>query len=60
MFLSTLGIGFLPMVCRCNQKFMDLMAIYGGGLLIGAALIVIIPEGLLVLLASMAPTKVSE
>ena len=48
------------MVCRCNQKFMDLMAIYGGGLLIGAALIVIIPEGLLVLLASMTPTKVSE
>ena len=34
---------------------MDLMAIYGGGLLIGAALIVIIPEGLLVLLAAMAP-----
>ena len=31
------------------------MAIYGGGLLIGAALIVIIPEGLLVLLAAMAP-----
>jgi len=60
MFVSTLGIGFLPMVFRCNQKFMDLIAIYGGGLLIGAALIVIIPEGLLVLLASMAPTKVSE
>lgn len=39
---------------------MDLLAIYGGGLLIGVALIVIIPEGLLVLLASMAPTKVSE
>lgn len=48
------------MVLRCNQKFMDLMAIYGGGLLIGAALIIIIPEGLLVLLASMAASKVSE
>ena len=60
MFLSTLGIGFIPLILRCNRKFMDLMAIFGGGLLIGAALIVIIPEGLLVLLASMAPTKASE
>jgi len=28
------------------------MAVYGGGLLIGAALIVIIPEGVMVIVAS--------
>jgi hypothetical protein len=32
---------------------MNLMAIYGAGLLVGAVLIVIIPEGLLVLIASL-------
>ena len=37
----------------CNQKVMNLFAIYGAGLLVGAALIVIIPEGIGMLIMAM-------
>lgn len=36
---------------------MNLIAIFGAGLLVGAALVVIIPEGMLVLFTSILATK---
>ena len=53
MFLSTFTLGYLPQAVSFNQKRMNLIAIYGAGLLVGAALIIIIPEGMLVLIASL-------
>ena len=52
MFLATLSIGFSPLACSFKQKNIDRMAVYGAGLMVGAALLVIIPEGVMVLIAS--------
>ena len=35
-----------------NKTLLDLVAIFGAGLLVGAALLIIIPEGLMVLISS--------
>ena len=53
MFLATFIIGYLPQTIKFNKNIMNLLAIYGAGLLIGAALIIIIPEGMLVIIASL-------
>lgn len=52
MFVSTLIIGFTPLACRFKQQNIDRLAVYGAGLMVGAALLVIIPEGVMVLVAS--------
>lgn len=49
MFLFTFFIGYLPTRFATSQKVMNLIAIYGAGLLVGAAIIVILPEGMLIL-----------
>jgi len=46
--------GYVPTQFKTSQKAMNLFAIYGAGLLVGAALIVILPEGMLVLYQSLA------
>ena len=53
MFLSTFFIGYLPTRFKTSQKVMNLIAIFGAGLLVGAAIIVILPEGMLVLFQSL-------
>lgn len=53
MFVSTFLIGFLPTKFKTSQKWMNIIAIYGAGLLVGAAIIIILPEGMLVLFESM-------
>lgn len=53
MFAFTFLIGYLPTKFSTSQKLMNLIAIYGAGLLVGAAIIVILPEGMLVLFESM-------
>ena len=53
MFISTFLIGYLPTKFSTSPKWMNLIAIYGAGLLVGAAIIVILPEGMLVLFESM-------
>lgn len=35
-----------------NRTLLDLVSIFGAGLLVGAALLIIIPEGLMVLISS--------
>jgi hypothetical protein len=53
MFVSTFLIGFLPTKVKTSARWMNLIAIYGAGLLVGAAIIVILPEGMMVLFESM-------
>jgi solute carrier family 39 (zinc transporter), member 9 len=53
MFLITTAIGYLPTKLNTSQRIMNLIAIFGAGLLVGAALIVIVPEGMVVLYASL-------
>ena len=57
MFISTFFIGYLPQVLSFNRKRMNLISIYGAGLLIGAALIIIIPEGMMVLISAMSKVQ---
>jgi zinc transporter 9 len=49
MFVSTFIFGYVPTRIKTSQKVMNLIAIFGAGLLVGAALIVIVPEGMEVL-----------
>jgi len=61
MFISTFLIGFLPTKFKTSPKWMNLTAIYGAGLLVGAAIIIILPEGMMVLFESMiSPEIVAE
>ena len=47
MLVGSVGFGYLPIVCadRITVRKMAMMNALGGGLLIGTALMVIIPEG---------------
>lgn len=49
MFIVTFFMGYLPTRLSAPQKIMNLISLYGAGLLVGAALIVIVPEGMTVL-----------
>ena len=49
MFVFTFLFGYVPTKITASRRVMNLIAILGAGLLVGAALIVIIPEGMLVL-----------
>ncbi len=49
MFLLTFSFGYLPTKIKTSQRVMNLIAIFGAGLLVGACMIVIIPEGMLIL-----------
>ncbi len=61
MFVFTFLIGFLPTKFKTSQKWMNIIAIYGAGLLVGAAIIIILPEGMMVLFESMiSPDIISE
>lgn len=53
MFIVTFLFGYAPTKLNTSQKIMNLITIYGAGLLVGAALIVIVPEGMIVLYSSM-------
>jgi hypothetical protein len=49
-------MGYLPTKLRTSQRVMNLISIFGAGLLVGAALIVIVPEGMIVLAEAMEGT----
>ena len=53
MFLVTFLMGYLPTQLKTSRKLMNLIAIFGAGLLVGAALIIIVPEGMMILFTSM-------
>ena len=52
MFLITFFIALLPTKIKAKKSTMDLISLFGAGLLVGAALIVIVPEGMIVLVES--------
>lgn len=54
MFISTFLLGYLPTKINTSKRAMNLISIFGAGLLVGAALVVIVPEGMLVLFNSMS------
>lgn len=58
MFVSTFFIGYLPTKFNTSQRWLNLISIYGAGLLVGAAIIVILPEGMLVLFESLVNREV--
>ena len=60
MFILTFSLGYLPTKMAAPTKIMNLISIYGAGLLVGSALIVIIPEGMSVLYSSLtaAPSQI--
>jgi len=53
MFIATFLFGYLPTRIKTSQRLMNLIAIYGAGLLVGAAFVVIIPEGMLILFTAI-------
>lgn len=52
MMFTNLLIGFSPMLCKFQLKFVDRMTVYGAGLLVGASLLVVIPEGVMTLVGA--------
>ena len=46
MFLGAFGAGYLPLAFSLSESRLRLVTIFGAGLLVGTALVVIIPEGI--------------
>lgn len=45
MFFGALGAGYIPYFVSVRESRLQLMSALGGGLLLGSALAVVIPEG---------------
>ena len=54
MFFSTFALGYAPMRLSLDKQMLNYLSIVGAGLLVGAAIIIIIPEGINVLLSALA------
>ena len=50
MFLSAYICGWLPTMCKASEKVMNLIGVFGAGMLVGAAIIVVIPEAVKVII----------
>ena len=50
MFLGTFLLGWLPKWINASTKCMNLISIFGAGMLVGAAIIVVIPEAVKVII----------
>ena len=58
MFFGAFFCGMMPACCQASQRVMNLISVFGAGLLTGAALIVVIPESIGVILeATYDPEK---
>jgi len=60
LFLFTTLCGYLPVAMNTSPKILSIIAVIGGGLLISAALVVIIPEGVMTLIESMEGDKLDK
>ena len=60
MFVGTFFFGFLPTFIKASPKIMNLISVFGAGLLVGVALIVIIPEGMLTLAGALEEQQKQE
>ena len=50
MFLITFLMGWLPTWIQASTKVMNLISIFGAGMLVGAAIIVVIPEAVKIII----------
>ena len=50
MFLGTTLFGMAPTLLKASEKTMNVISIYGAGMLVGCALIVVIPEAIKVII----------
>lgn len=61
MFLGTTLLGWAPTWLNASTKTMNLISIFGAGMLVGAAIIVVIPEAVKVIIeATYDPVKGGE
>jgi len=58
LFLATFFSGITPYFLKTSKSLMNLIAVFGAGMLVSAALVVIIPEGLLALFSSYEEARV--
>ena len=49
MFLGTFLLGWTPKMLKASDRVMNLISVFGAGMLVGAALIVVIPEAIKVI-----------
>ena len=54
MFLSTFVLGLAPLKLNLQPKMLKMCSLVGAGLLVGAALIIIMPEGVIVLISALS------
>ena len=57
MFVGSLFFAYLPILVRLSEKPLRIITVFGAGLLIGTALIVIVPEGIHMWYSSMLTEK---
>lgn len=57
MFTGSFSVGLLPATIKASNRVMNLISILGAGLLVGVALIVIIPEGMVTLNQALESQK---
>ena len=50
MFLGTFLLGWSPKMMKLSDKYMNLISVFGAGMLVGAAIIVVIPEAIKVII----------
>ena len=50
MFLGTFLLGWTPTMLKLSDKYMNLISVFGAGMLVGAAIIVVIPEAIKVII----------
>ena len=50
LFVGTFICGYLPSCIRASPNVMNKIAIFGGGTIIGAAIVVVLPEASLILI----------
>lgn len=50
MFIGTFLLGWMPTWLNASAKVMNLVSIFGAGMLVGAAIIVVIPEAVKVII----------
>jgi protein-S-isoprenylcysteine O-methyltransferase Ste14 len=52
LFIATFLSGFAPYFCKTRRSVMNLIAVLGAGMLMGACLVVIIPEGVMAMVTA--------
>lgn len=60
MLAGSFTIGLLPAMIKASNKFMNLISILGAGLLVGVALIIIIPEGMMTLNSALQAQHIGK